>query len=262
MTWRLALAFGCLLLSSAAFAGSDFETENGDAELVSYCDPGQVLTPQERAQIFGWLRESRTGQAVLADFARQYGSVSNLLIQWDSVSYSQVVNAKLATRAPASQASNALGTAVCVHLTRRLPDIEHVADLAHELTHATRLEKRVLHGDVGDVDEFVRLRLAARGGEADAFSVECHVKRDILGHWDSLCEPYADESSADGFDASRVVRDFYNGKLSASLTGETYPIMLSRQYRAMLAKRAVQGVSAQTQNSNAISALENKPAIH
>jgi hypothetical protein len=141
-----------------------------------------------------------------------------------------------------------------VHLTRRLPDIEHVADLVHELAHATRLEARVLRGEIEDTAEFVRERLTAKGGEADAFAVECQVKRELLGSWDALCAPYGITSAAgDSVDVQRVVKDLYNGQLSASLTGETYPIMLARQFRAILAKR--------TRASRAISAVENKRDI-
>ena len=237
--WAVAAAL-CLGLSVGNLHAGETAAaplESGAHELLSACDPGTALTDEERTALFDKLRISMAGRSVLNDFSKQYGSLTNLLIQWDSVSYSQVVRVDAGRgRSPAGE--SLLGNGVCVHLTRKLPEIEHIADLAHELTHATRLSPRVLHGDVADVAEFVRARLTARGGEADAFGVECKVKRELLGRWDEFCSPYASANAVESFDTTQVTRDFYNGRLSASLTGETYPVMLSRQYKAMLAKRS------------------------
>ncbi len=218
-------------------ANDSASTDRGSGELGAVCDPGAILSDEDRSALLAKLRISIAGRAVLEDFVREYGAFTNLLIQWDTVSYSQVVTVpRNQGRAPAGVSP--LGNGVCVHLTRRLPDIEHIADLAHELTHATRLSPKVLHGEVADVAEFVRARLTARGGEADAFAVECKVKHELLGRWDEFCSPYAKTDEPESFDTAQVTHDFYNGRLSASLTGETYPVMLSRQYKAMLAKRS------------------------
>ncbi|MBI3543125.1 MAG: hypothetical protein HY075_07620 [Deltaproteobacteria bacterium] len=244
--WAAGLAF-CLFIAAGQLraelpygrfgsASDEPGYANPSATLAGACDPGNALSDAERARMLNRLRSSRAGHAILTDFLRHYGSFANLMIQWDGVSYSQVVAVAAPGRSPAGISQ--LGDAVCVHLTKRLPDIEHVADLAHELTHATRLSPKVLRGEVTDVSEFVRARLSVRGGEADAFAVECQVKRELLGHWDELCSPYAPTGVADSFDTEQVVRDFYSGRLSASLTGESYPVMLSRQYKAMLAKKA------------------------
>src|SRR5688500_17144641 len=71
-----------------------------DPSLVGFCDPGIILSAEERTKLLNKLRISKAGRDVLADFTAQYGSLSKLLIQWDSVSYSQV--AKTSERAPAS----------------------------------------------------------------------------------------------------------------------------------------------------------------
>lgn len=235
------------LQAKAADVDSDREI---DQSLSSMCDPGTDLSADDRVRLLNKLRISKAGRDVLTAFIGQYGTLSKLLIQWDSVSYSQV--AKPAPGRAIASTPGRLGVGICVHLARSLPEIENIADLAHELTHATRLEPEILRGEVEDVDVFVRERLAAQGGEADAFAVECQVKREILGHWDGFCDPYA---SSKGIDVKRVVADLYSGALSASLTGEAYPIMLARQYRAMLAKRAARQV-----RDVKYSALENKPA--
>ena len=223
-----------------------------DSSLASMCDPGIDLTGDDRVRLLNKLRISKAGRDVLEAFTNQYGTLSKLLIQWDSVSYSQVAKPEPGRAVAAATATGRLGVGICVHLARNLPEIENIADLAHELTHATRLEPQILRGEVEDVDVFVRERLAAQGGEADAFAVECQVKREILGKWDGFCNPYANEK---GIDVKRVVADLYTGELSASLTGEAYPVMLARQYRAMLAKRAARQV-----RDVKYSALENKSA--
>lgn len=226
---------GCFGGSAALAAPGQIQALMPLADLGRVCDAGPQLSAEERTQLFERLTESPLGARILTDYAREYGDTSSLMIQWDSVSYSQVVTVhQNEGRAPAGL--SALGNAVCVHLTKRLPDIEHVADLAHELTHATRLSPAVLRGNVSSVAEFVQARLAARGGEADAFASECRVKHELLGEWDELCAPYVAEQGS--FDTEHVVRDLYSGKMSASLTGETYPVMLARQFNAMAAKRS------------------------
>lgn len=226
--WQL-----CQLWALAAWGGDGAAAPS--QRLIQACDPGIVVADVERRELLLKLRISKAGRALTADFERQYGSLENLVIQWDSVSYSQVAAGRARSRVANSSVEEApLGPGICVHLARKLPAIEHVADLAHELTHATRLGLKILKGEVDDVAEFVRARLTSRGGEADAFSVECEVKRELLGHWDAFCAPYA---GPEGIDASRVIDDLYDGRLSASLTGETYPVMLSRQFGAITAVR-------------------------
>ncbi|HRK01984.1 MAG TPA: hypothetical protein PLH57_04915, partial [Oligoflexia bacterium] len=143
-------------------------------------------------------------------------------IYWDDVSYSQ-----LGGRDKSAQT-------VCIRLAKRLPDIEHIADFAHELTHAVRLTEEVLHGQAATADEFVAARLGAHGGEADAFATECRVKRDILGKWDELCSPFASNTD---MNVDKVLSALKDGTLAASLTGEPYPVMLTRQYEMLVDRR-------------------------
>jgi len=229
------------LLGFSAYAIPITVTEDQDIEkgAVSSCDPAILVSAAERVKLLSKLRISIAGRQLLEDFKVRYGGLQRLIIQWDTVSYSQVTNPRgVPSRVPASIAASAPGTAVCVHLSKKLPEIENLADLAHEITHATRLELAVLRGDLDDVDKFVEARLAARGGEADAFAVECQVKRELLGRWDSWCSPYVDDAGKN-VEVERVVDDLYSGRLSASLTGEAYPKMLAKQYRALLARKKV-----------------------
>lgn len=211
---------------------------------IASCDVGIPLTAQERESLFYKLRISKAGQKLIASFEKKYSSLENLNLQWNTVSYSQLSAAPQRTvssvkknpgRGPASVPALS-SEMVCVHLARKLPDIEHIADLAHELVHATRLSHDVLVGNVTDPDEFVSARIKSRGGEADAFASECVVKHEILGTWDRLCTPYVSDSDENAVDVELVIRDLYNGELSASLTGEAYPVMLARQFKAMLEK--------------------------
>lgn len=197
---------------------------------AAQCDPALPLSDEERSEILGLLRRTKKGQLLLNDYVKSYKSLGTLVIQWDSVSYSQI--SRNAGRTPASTQSPSI---VCIHLAKRLPEIEHVADLAHELTHATRLTPKVLKGEGMEVQEFVKARIGATGGEADAFAVECEVKRELLGHWDHFCNPYV--STEDEVDVAAVVRDLYNGSLAASLTGEAYPVMLAKQFSRMSARK-------------------------
>lgn len=209
-----------LLLSTAAYA------ESGCTGAVD----SLTVTEQEREKLLEQLRISTTGQKLIQSFIERYGSIDSLHISWSTVSYSkypQNPQVGAGERRPAS-----LSSEVCIYLTRQLPPIEHLADLAHELTHATRLPHAVLLGEGVDEKEFVRKRIAEEGGEADAFAVECRVKRETIGHWDKLCAPYASLESDISIDSQRVVHDLYNGLLAASLTGETYPQLLARQFRA------------------------------
>lgn len=251
MVTRLAIA---LALMVSLTGPNSYAHEKVDRSLIDQCDTAVQLSAKERKHLLDKMGATKVGAQVLADFVNQYGSLSKLLIQWDAVSYSQVAKpAADAARAPAGAGAEkpALGSGICVHLAKHLPEIENIADLSHELAHATRLESKVLRGEVDDVDQFVRARLAASGGEADAFGVECSVKREILGKWDAFCAPYVRNNA---IDVSQVLSDLYSGELSASLTGEPYPVMLARQYRNILSKRE------RATRQLKYSALENKPA--
>ena len=184
----------------------------------SLCDSVLPISSLERQDLMSRLEKTKIGQGLIRDFQERFGSLDALILQWDQVSFSQIL-----------QPSAVRSSVVCVHLAEHLPEIEHIADLAHEMTHATRLDPAVLLGyGIKNSDEFVRMRIAGVGGEADAFSMECALKREILNHWDHFCVPYV--TGKNMFDVKKVVEDLYNGELSASLTGEPYPIMLSKQY--------------------------------
>ena len=117
-----------------------------------HCDPAIAVEGAERAHLLEKLAESITGKTILADFEKKYGSLERLLIQWDSVSYSRITNATAGRGIASRDTSDAPPSLVCVHLSHKLPDIEHIADLSHELTHATRLSLKVLRGDIESVD--------------------------------------------------------------------------------------------------------------
>ncbi|MBI2605189.1 MAG: hypothetical protein HYW49_03815 [Deltaproteobacteria bacterium] len=218
------------LLIPSAFAANAFAEEG----ISSACDPGIAVSAGDRASLVERLQSTTVGKELVADFKAKYGSLDQLNVQWDLISYSQVLYPPK-NRVPAGEkngsrknAAPAKKTTVCIHLTRKLPEIEHIADFAHELTHAARLDRAVLTSSYASPDEFVAARIGSTGGEADAFATECRVKHELLGEWDSLCAPYA---SSDGMDHDRIVGALYDGTLSASLTGEPYPVMLAKQFR-------------------------------
>jgi hypothetical protein len=203
------------------------------------CDVGVPLTLEEREQMLAQLRISTAGRELLSQFENQY-NMKELSIQWGSASYSQLSTARQPSRnvssvkkgegrGPASSDSSGVSK-VCISLARDLPSIEHLADFAHELVHATRLNHDVLVGNVKDADSFVAARIRARGGEADAFVTECQIKREIRGGWDSLCRPFVINGE---MNQDAVADALYTGDLAASLTGETYPVMLRKQFNAL-----------------------------
>ena len=207
-------------------------------ERLKVCDPAMPLDTESKEKLLSRIKNTQAGTEILNEYIEKYGSFDTLVVQWDSVSYSQL--SKKLDRVPAGQSKNSNTAVVCIHLSKKLPEIEHVADLVHELVHASRLSQKVLLGEEMAPDEFVQSRIAGRGGEADAFRVECAVKHEILGYWDNLCRPYV--RSPAGVDEKTVVDDLYSGTLSASLTGEAYPIMLAKQYKRMLERRSFNGI--------------------
>lgn len=249
----VALNFGLsMMLATAPAVASKVEEAGVNNALVSLCDAGVLLTSPERTELLHQLRISTAGTKIIKSFLTQYHSLRNLVLQWDSISYSQVAGGASCEKRGASDGlqEGRLGCGICVHLSRKLPGLEHVADLAHELTHATRLDADVLRGKGKNLDDFVRERLEGAGGEADAFVSECTVKRELLGDWDSFCAPYV---SSNRMDFDLVLAALYNGRLAASLTGESYPIMLSRQFRALGRAPASEA---------AYSGLENTKKVH
>ncbi|MEW6055882.1 MAG: hypothetical protein AB1540_04635 [Bdellovibrionota bacterium] len=272
----------CLFLSAITRAEQAIDAQlqlEPHPEVLRSCDLATVMTLKERQYLISKLRISKAGQTILENFKRQYGTLEKLALQWDQVSYSKITDppagpppaserpsralaqttpsrgrvsralAGLNKKAREDNSPNAplaqprgpqpLGRGVCVHLTKNLPEIEHVADLAHELTHATKLELKVLRGDVETAEQFVGQRLGSSGGEADAFATECTVKREILGEWDPFCAPYVHDGK---ISREKVLQSLYSGQLSASLTGESYPTLLTRQFQALLRKRIYSGL--------------------
>ena len=204
------------------------------SKVFSQCDPAIEMSTEDRDELLTKLENTKVGSQVLNDFKRIYGSLDSLALQWDSVSYSKILDEPKTRSLASVESTPKLGSAICIHLTKKLPPLEHLADLIHELTHATKLELKVLKGELENVEEFVKQRLGASGGEAHAFEVECKLKKEITGDWDSLCAPYVVDETVS---QERILDDLYTGKLSASLTGETYPTMLSKQYKAMIRRK-------------------------
>ncbi len=197
------------------------------------CDPGIDLTKEERIHLLTKMNQTDTGKNIIELFEKKYQTIEKLIIQWDHVSYSQVIKNKTGR----SIASNMNQSVVCVHLTKKLPIIEHIADLSHEMTHATLMDQQsVAETQNVNVDEFVKNRIAGKGGEAEAFAVECMVKYEILNQWDHLCAPFVRN---DKMHKKAIVDALYDGTLSASLTGESYPVMLSKQFRNISTKKEI-----------------------
>lgn len=213
------MRFFVLLIASVTLS------QTAVAKQTDLCGPGEKVAPQEKVWLLESVRRSEIGQKLLESFKEKFKSFDRLHVYWDDVSYSQ-----LGGRDHAAQ--------VCIRLAKRLPDIEHIADFAHELTHAVRLTTEVLHGHTDSAEEFVNARLGAHGGEADAFATECRVKKDILGRWDELCSPYTTVvKEKTDMDVQRILAALKDGTLSASLTGEPYPVMLTRQFQMLLERR-------------------------
>lgn len=190
------------------------------------CKEGQLLTKKEIRRLIDSIRISSAGQKLYIEFKEKYPLKNQLKIYWDNVSYSELI-----------KNSRTGKTQVCIHLAQKLPQIEHIADFVHELTHATKLDPKILNGEVSDVNVFVHERLGADGGEADAFALECQVKYELLNRWDDFCAPYVSKS-LNQVDRNQVLNDLYSGELSASLTGEPYPILLARQFRQKIQRQS------------------------
>lgn len=219
----------------------------------SSCDPGIDLSADERQVLLERIEETNIGKETIQQFIKKYGTLKSMILQWDLVSYSQIINQDQTGRAVAStnsSKSNYNGAKVCIHLTKKLPELEHLADLVHEMTHAIYLEMRtpVLEKaeEHEEVEKFVNQRIASKGGEAEAFAIECTLKREIINDWDTLCGPFAKSNTE--MDVERIVDGLYSGNLSASLTGEPYPIMLRKQYRNLVHRLRLKKVDS-TKNS-------------
>ncbi|MGE4233131.1 MAG: hypothetical protein AB7F43_07365 [Bacteriovoracia bacterium] len=210
------LLFGFILFASS--------TEIS-AVTMPKCSGGQPLSKDEKLELLNKLRISNAGKTLILSLQ----TTKKIELLWNKSSFSEILN------------STGRGL-VCIHLTKELPQIEHIADLAHELTHITKMSYENLKGSFNKLEDFVASRISAKGGEADAFMNECVVKKEITGHWDAICTPYIskDDEPKDHLNRDKIVDDLYNGELSASLTGEPYPIMLAKQFHSILLHRKQQ----------------------
>lgn len=194
------------------------------------CKSRNPLNAQERKQLIERLDGTRTGRKILKLFKRKYGSLTTMQLFWHASSFTQILDSPASNE---ESTEGGLGAVICIHLSNQLPALENIADFAHELTHVTQMTLKNFKGEVANVQEFIDARLKAPGGEASAFAIECQVKHEILGKWDSFCAPYVSQSNPNAIELSIVISDLYSGKLSASLTGESYPALLEKQFHQM-----------------------------
>ncbi len=231
---------------------------NVPVAFASDCDISKSISDDDASVLIGTLQKTQTGTRIINEFLSIYKNFNTLDLRWDRASFSRVLprtektfarikqDSKSNNRKPASifspnmnmlaspqtiaQNRAPLGDKVCIHLTEQLPPIERLADLIHELTHVTFLSFEVLHGKVKDVEAFIAARLIGPGGEVHAFQTECEFKHDYLGEWDRFCSPYI---TNDHFDFEKAVEGFTSGTLSTSITGESYPDLLRKQFAGL-----------------------------
>ncbi len=98
-----------------------------------------------------------------------------------------------------------------VYLNKHLKTLDALLDFAHELTHYTYREPFNPYDSRFHLKDFIKSTVEGRGGEVDAFMVECHVLKELLpsvGYNRSNCQKVFDEKLGS---VSKVlgVQEFY-----------------------------------------------------
>ena len=85
-----------------------------------------------------------------------------------------------------------------VYLSKHLKILDALLDFAHELTHYTYREPFNPYDAKFKLKDFIKSTVEGRGGEVDAFMVECKVLKELLpgeGAYRSSCQKVLDQST-------------------------------------------------------------------
>lgn len=158
------------------------------------------------------LKESKTGEKILLKAQEKAREQDETI--WDilKVGEGSLTDTTLVRRFSPSQPDQMVYESKSkVFINRRLSVKDALLDLAHELTHFSYRRPFNPYRDNFSADQFVKSTVEGRGGEVDAFLVECKVLEELFptdGKRNSHCDRVREENSKK-LSKDRGIHEFY-----------------------------------------------------
>lgn len=176
-TFFLSLAF---IASSTAFAGPKvFDID--DAINFNEAWYKKSLTEEENFRnLIKGLKTVPTGAKVISKAIEKAAQHGLTLFDILATGEGSLTDTTLVRRFQASNPTNVVyETKSKVYLSRHLKTLDALLDFAHELTHFTYREPFNPYDSRFHLKDFIKSTVEGRGGEVDAFMVECKVLKEL-----------------------------------------------------------------------------------
>ncbi len=185
--------------------------------------------------LFNTLSQSSTGKSLLTLVSRkakdQGKTLTDVIIPGDS----SITDTTLVRRfSPHDPSVVAYETRSLIYLNRHLNVVDAVMDLAHEMTHYLHREPFNPYRPQFGLKEFIVSTVEGKGGEVDAYLVECQVFKDIFRSFEShnsRCSLVADlqgnlskeKGIKEFYKVGNYYTDFFNDITKENLNKNDFP---------------------------------------
>ena len=143
------------------------------------------------------LKKYKTGKKVIAKASQKAAQQGLTLFDVVAIGNGSLTDTTLIRRFSASNPAQVMyETKSKVYLNKNLKTLDALLDFSHELTHYTYREPFNPYDSRFHLKDFIKSTVEGRGGEVDAFMVECNVLKELLpgvGFTRSNCQKVFDE---------------------------------------------------------------------
>lgn len=198
---KKSLLFMFIIYSSLAQVKAEFKAIDVDLEL-NFNDPwyNKKLTDEENfKRLIKGLTKTHSGRLVIEKATEKAAQKGFTLYDVIAIGDGSLTDTTLIRRFAASDPAQVMyETKSKVFLNRHLRTLDALLDFAHELTHYTFREAFNPYDHHFSLKDFIKGTVEGRGGEVDAYMVECKVLFELLpgsGSDRSNCQKVLDKKS-------------------------------------------------------------------
>lgn len=183
-------------LMGQAFAATKFDIE----ETLNFTEPWYKANRSDEdnfRRLVEGLKKISTGKKVIAKATEKAAQQGYTLFDVVAIGDGSLTDTTLIRRFAASNPVNVMyETRSKVYLNKHLKTLDALLDFAHELTHYTYREPFNPYDSRFHLKDFIKSTVEGRGGEVDAYMVECKVLQELLpgvGFARSNCQKVFDQ---------------------------------------------------------------------
>jgi hypothetical protein len=180
---RTALIFTALVISLQTF-GATPKMLDATSDDLNYNDPWykSSRTDEENfKRLVEGLKRVETGKKVIEKATEKASQQGFTLFDVVAIGNGSLTDTTLIRRFSASNPAHVMyETKSKVYLNKNLKTLDALLDFAHELTHYTYREAFNPYDARFHLKDFIKSTVEGRGGEVDAYMVECKVLKELL----------------------------------------------------------------------------------